>query len=66
MTFVIEKNPVKLAYYDYLMMRNCAERYVQCSKDMEKITKKFSEEQMWQYIHLIDGTLKFSDIKEVK
>jgi predicted GIY-YIG superfamily endonuclease len=60
----IEKNPVKIAYYDYIMMKDSAEVYIRCAKSLEKRTAKFSEEQMKQYIHLIDGTLDSSQVKD--
>lgn len=60
----IETNPVKLAYYDHLMMEDCAKRYIECSKSIAKRTAKFTDIQMAQYLHLIDGTLKLSQVKD--
>ena len=61
----IEKNPVKLAYYNYISMKNNIKEASQEAVIIDKYLKEFSDEQLLQYRGLIANTLQLEDIADI-
>ena len=59
----IEKNPVKLAYYDYLALEYYLKNVSDCEKNIKKHISEFTDEQFKQYIKLRLGTIMADQIK---
>ena len=59
----IEKNPVKLAYYDYLALEYYLKNVRDSEKNIKKYISEFTEEQLKQYIQLRLGVITADQIK---
>jgi len=59
----IEKNPVKLAYYDYLRSEYGLKIASYSEKSVKKYISEFTEEQFKQYINLRLGVITVDQIK---
>jgi predicted negative regulator of RcsB-dependent stress response len=59
----IEKNPVKLAYYDYLALEYYLKNVSDCEKNIKKHISEFTDEQFKQYINLRLGVITVDQIK---
>ena len=59
----IEKNPVKLAYYDYLMLEYSLKNAKDSERNIKKYISEFTEEQFKQYIQLRLGVITEDQIK---
>ena len=60
----IEKNPVRIAYLNHIMIDSYAKAIRQMKKDNKHIVNLFDDKQLEQYLLLCSGTIKFSDIKD--
>ena len=58
----VETNPVKIAYFDYLQLEDCLKVASECQKSIKKLTRKFTEEQLKQYIQLVNGSITLDQI----
>lgn len=59
----IEKNPVKKAYFEYIMLGKALQDCWEHGKNIERLTRDFTDKQMMQYIKLCNGTLNIDEVK---
>jgi hypothetical protein len=60
----IETNPVKIAYFNYIQLGHYLQECWEAGKMIERLTKEFTEEQLKQYVQLINGTITLEQISE--